>query len=86
MTLDGRFAVSRLPAEADVPAWAVGALVSLTRTSDELSVICSEDAVPQEATAERGWRCRKVGGPISFELTGVLAALTRPLVVLSGHQ
>lgn len=42
-------------------------------------MICSEHLVPEAATAERGWRCLKVGGPLSFELTGVLAALTRPL-------
>lgn len=78
-TLDGRFAVCRLAADAEAPAWATGALVSVTRTPEELSVICSEHLVPEAATAERGWRCLKVGGPLSFELTGVLAALTRPL-------
>jgi GNAT superfamily N-acetyltransferase len=51
----------------------------VTRTSEELSVICSERAVPEAATAERGWRCLKVDGRLSFELTGILSALTRPL-------
>lgn len=77
--LDGRLAVCRLPAGAAVPTWATDGLVSVTRTSEELSVVCSERAVPAAATAERGWRCLKVDGRLSFELTGILATLTRPL-------
>ena len=42
-------------------------------------MVCSEGAVPAGATAERGWRCMKVDGPLDFELTGVLAALTQTL-------
>ena len=30
-------------------------------------------------TAETGWRCLRVEGPLSFELTGVLANLSAPL-------
>jgi uncharacterized protein len=78
-TLDGRFAVCRLPAEAALPTWATGELVSVTRTPDELSVVCAELAVPKGITAERGWRCLKVDGPLAFGLTGILAELTRPL-------
>ena len=78
-TLDGRFAISRLPADAPAPVWAVGQVVAVTRTPDELSVICAESAVPAATPAERGWRCLQVQGPLSFQQTGVLAALTLPL-------
>jgi uncharacterized protein len=78
-TLDGRFAISRLPAVAPSPAWAVGQVVAVTRTPDELSVICAESAVPAATPAERGWRCLQVQGPLSFQQTGILAALTLPL-------
>jgi uncharacterized protein len=80
-TLEGRFAVSRLPADAAVPRWAAGEVVAVTRTPDELSVICAEPAVPEATPAERGWRCLQVHGPLSFEMTGILAALER-----AGHQ
>ena len=63
-----------------MPAWAWSAeLCSVTRTIDELSVVCSEASVPADAPAERGWRALKVQGPLDFSLTGVLAALTAPL-------
>lgn len=77
--LPGRFAVCRLGASDAVPEWAGGAFVSITRTEEELSIVCDEAAVPPEVRAERGWRCMKVLGPLSFELVGVAAALTAPL-------
>jgi hypothetical protein len=78
-TLDGRFAIARLPADAAVPRWAVGQVVAVTRTPEELSVICAERPVPEATPAERGWRCLQVQGPLSFEMTGVLASLSGPL-------
>ena len=73
--LPGTFAVCRLHPDEAPPAgfW------SLTRTEDELSVICVEDAVPQGAVVERGWRGLQVAGALDFALTGVAAALTAPL-------
>jgi hypothetical protein len=79
--LPERLAICRLPAGALVPEWAqvAGPLVSITRTADELSVVCDEADVPAEVTAERGWRALRVAGPLDFALTGVLAALVAPL-------
>ena len=73
--LPGSFAVCRLAPDAAVPStfW------SVTRTEDELSVICADGAVPEGAAAERGWRGLQVAGPLDFALTGVAAALTVPL-------
>lgn len=51
----------------------------MTRTIDELSVVCTETSVPPDVLSERGWRALKVQGPLDFSLTGVLAALTAPL-------
>jgi hypothetical protein len=77
---EGRFAVARLPREEPLPAWAVeGRFVSITRTEDELSVVCTEERVPREVKAERGWRLLKVEGPFDFSQTGVLASLAEPL-------
>ncbi len=77
--LPGRFAVCRLGARDAVPDWAHGAFVSITRTEEELSVVCEESLVPSYVRAERGWVCFKVIGSLPFEMTGVAAALTAPL-------
>lgn len=73
-------AICRLPADAPVPAWAwSGEPASVTRTRDELSIVCRADAVPEGTKCEAGWRCLKVKGPLDFGLTGILAAITAPL-------
>jgi hypothetical protein len=75
----GELAVWRLAADAPMPEVEHGALVSLTRTTDELSVVSASSQVPDGATVETGWRCLRVEGPLSFEMTGVLAELSVPL-------
>jgi hypothetical protein len=78
--LDGRLAVARLaPGDAPPPWASSGGLVSVTRTAEELSVVCAEDAVPAGVRSERGWRALALLGPIPFAETGVLAALLAPL-------
>jgi hypothetical protein len=51
----------------------------VTRTSEELSVVCRQDAVPTGIQSEPGWRCLRIAGTIPFSQTGVLTALTAPL-------
>ncbi|MEM1054381.1 MAG: ACT domain-containing protein [Bacteroidota bacterium] len=76
----GTLAVCRLAPEAPVEDWmGSGPLASITRTADELSVVCAEATVPQRVQAERGWRALRVEGPLEFSLTGVLASLAVPL-------
>lgn len=77
--LPSRLAICRLAPDADVPSWVRGAFTSVTRTPDELSIVCDDGAVPSDVKVERGWRGLKVEGPIPFEVTGVAAALVAPL-------
>lgn len=77
-----RLAVCRLDPSEPTPDWiedATGPLVSVTRTAAELSIVVDEEAVPEYATAERGWRALSVRGPLDFFLTGVMASLAGPL-------
>jgi len=78
--LPGFFAIVRLAADAPLPIWATtGDLFSLTRTSDELSLVCAAAQVPAGLTAEKGWRALKVQGPFVLSETGVLATLSATL-------
>lgn len=80
MVLPEIFAIVRLAADAPLPLWAIeGDLFSVTRTSDELSVVCRANQVPSSLTAEMGWRALKVQGPFTLSEIGVLAALSAPL-------
>lgn len=78
--LEGDYSVCRLPATDGVPAWALaGALFSVTRTPDELSVVCESGLVPDGVRNEPAWRCLRVEGPIAFSAVGVLSALSSAL-------
>jgi hypothetical protein len=78
--LPGSWAVVRLPPDADVPAAAlVPPFHSVTRTPDELSLVCPDHAVPEESRAERGWAVLALAGPFPFELTGILLSFLAPL-------
>ena len=79
--LPEEYAIGRLPAGTPLPAGldpGTG-VVSVTWTSDEVSVICPADQAPSGATVERPWRCFRVNGPIDLALTGILASLVVPL-------
>jgi len=78
--LPDELAVARLDAAEPVPAWAEQrSLWSVTRTAEELSVVCDASGVPPDVQAERGWRCFRVAGSLDFALTGVLLAILGPL-------
>jgi hypothetical protein len=80
VAVEGRFAVCRLDGGAPVPAWATaGPFSSVTRTPDQLSVVCPEQAVPAGVACERGWRCLRVAGTLDLSAVGVLASLAVPL-------
>jgi hypothetical protein len=84
LLLAGRFAVCRFAADAQIPAWiSSGNFVSITRTTEELSIVCPEPKVPPDTNIELGWACLKLEGPFPFAQTGVLASFIAPL---SGSQ
>ena len=67
MLLPDTYAVCRLDAAAAVPPWATtGNFLSITRTAEELSVICLQSLVPDGIRCEQDWRCLQLAGPIPF--------------------
>jgi hypothetical protein len=74
------FAVCRLRKEEKLPQWVLpGEFFSITRTADELSIVCNQANVPDSVQCEKGWRCLQVEGILNFALTGILASLAAPL-------
>jgi len=70
--------VARLPATGGLPAWLdlSRPMTSITRTREELSVVCPEDMIPAQTRSERGFRAIQVEHKLDFGLTGILATLT----------
>ncbi len=78
--LQGRLSICRLDAGTEVPGWAVGAsFFSVTRTEDELSVVCPEEDAPEGVSQERGWRALKLEGPLDLSTAGILSSVAAPL-------
>ena len=77
--LSGNYVICRLNPAEPVPEWPGGELLSVTRTPDELTIVCREDDVPDEVQSEPGWRCLRVAGKLDFSLVGVIAKITTVL-------
>ena len=92
--LDETFGICRLDPSASVPERVYqSSFFSITRTLDELSIVCNERHIPKEYCSSRGWRCLQVKGPLDLSETGILAALFRtlaevkiPIFALSTHD
>ncbi len=78
--LTGSYAIVRLNADAAVPEWATkGEFSSITRTADELSIVCLAGNLPDDVNTQHHWTCLKLEGPFPFSMTGVLLSFIEPL-------
>lgn len=78
--LDGDYGVARLEPSEPIPAWAEGqGFVSISRSDDELSVVCLESRIPEGVRDDRGWACLKLLGPFAFDETGIVLSVIAPL-------
>ena len=78
--LPGHYAVVRLAPDAPVPDWATkGEFTSITRTADELSIVCPIGNLPADVHSPHRWICLKLEGPFPFSQTGVLLSFIEPL-------
>ena len=49
---------------------------SVSKTENELSLVCSEVIEVQSLQSSKGRKCIKVVGPLDFNLTGILASIS----------
>jgi hypothetical protein len=78
--LPGLYAILRLPPHAPVPPWATKSdFTSITRTADELSLVCAANNIPRDVEPGPRWVCLKLEGPFAFSQTGILLSFIAPL-------
>jgi len=78
--LPGAYAVARLPQDAPIPAWADGTgFVSISRTDEELSIVCRQERIPRQVKSDTDWACFKFVGPFAFDETGIVLSVIAPL-------
>ncbi len=75
--LPEKIAVCKFQSNSEIPAWALNStFYSITKTKEELSIVCLEDQLEGDEQVERGWKAIKVEGPLDFSLIGILANLS----------
>ena len=75
--LKEKYGVCRLDKTELIPEWAKASdFFSITKTLDELSIVCAENNIPNHIKCERNWRVLKIEGPLDFSLIGILASIS----------
>ena len=75
--LKDKYGVCRLDKTELIPEWASNSdFFSITKTLDELSIVCSEESIPSNVKCENDWRILKIEGPLDFSLIGILASIS----------
>jgi uncharacterized protein len=80
--LSSSYVICRFAPDQDVPPWAFrrgSEFVSVTRSRNELSVICAARALPRERREDRPWRCLRIEDSSGLDEPGVLASAVVPL-------
>ncbi len=80
--LQTKLSICRLDAKAPIPDWVSTVqsdFISITRTSEELSIVCDKKHVPAGVQSVSDWYAIKVEGPLDFGLIGILSSLLDPL-------
>ena len=80
--LNEKFGVCRLNKNELIPDWVKNSdFYSITKTSDELSIVCSQDSIPNNIKCEKDWRTLKVEGPLDFSLIGIISSISTILAL-----
>lgn len=75
-----KYGVCRLDVNETIPSFAQKSeFFSITKTHDELSVVCLEKDIPSDVLWERDWRIFKIQGVLDFSLIGILAEISSVL-------
>jgi hypothetical protein len=79
--LKNTFAIYRFNPNVKVPEWiSDSAFFSVTKSPDELSVVCEQNENNTSAAAVScDWRALKIAGPLDLTLVGIIAEISRIL-------
>src|SRR5258708_12222998 len=73
-------AVCRLEPSDPIPEWATRTgFFSVSRTTDQLSIVCANSEVADEVRASRGWRAIKIEVPLHPDPARILLSFPAPL-------
>ena len=75
--LENSFTIHRFPPSQNVPKQVYESpFYSISKTDDELSIVCTSTTQLNSEKSETGWSCIRVAGSLDFSLTGILANIS----------
>jgi len=75
--LNGEFSIHRLPASSEIPSSIYESdFFTISKTDDELSILCDSAINIKSEKSELGWSCFKIIGPLDFSSAGILAKIS----------
>ncbi len=77
-SLPGAYSLLKLGIDYEIPEIADG-FYSITRTSNEISIVCRDESEINSISCSKGWKGFKVSGTLELDLVGILHRLTMPL-------
>ena len=76
----GNFSVVRMGSKDKIPSAVLDSpFYTISKSPDELSIVCESDLAPDGFPIESDFGLIKVYGPLDFSLTGILASIASPL-------
>jgi hypothetical protein len=78
--LEDIFTIHRFPPGQQIPEQIYESqFFSISKTENELSIVCSSSISLDSESSEPDWSCMKVLGTLNFSLTGILADISAVL-------
>ena len=75
--LENGFTIHRFSPNQNVPNQVYESpFYSISKTDDELSIVCTSTTQLKSDKSESGWSCIRVVGSLDFSLTGILAKIS----------
>ena len=70
--------------DTEIPEWAAAvSFCSITRTQEELTIVCPQNTIPSGCEYDAGWRCFRIDGSFDLNQIGVISSLAAPLAQAS---
>lgn len=80
IVLDEEYSLCRLEAGSSISEWALeSSFYTITKTDDELSVVCESRLVPADVKQDGEWKLLKIAAVLDLSLTGITARFSTAL-------
>jgi uncharacterized protein len=81
IVLAGKYSIYKFRNDSVLPDWIyLSEFYSITKTSDELSVVAVQhNMIPEITGCSKDWRILKILGPLDFSLIGIIADISNIL-------